>query len=177
MIDPHDDSFIARNLRKEEWVEYQRDEAANSLSEAIREAFSNGMVAKLTFTRLFDLGLDMACSAGTSSVLIQCCNHVHWAAMALCMMSHGKFQIFEVEQVVRFYLSECYDEPMYYDNIEYVKKDGIPWLVPERRKRATQDSRAPRLRQDGKTIGVSGKRDRERDETQQSCFPYVYESS
>lgn len=156
VYDPHDDTFIAKNLRQEEWREYQHDKDVAEIAETIKETVANGMVARISHDTLYNLGVEVAMSATIHPVLIQNSFHDHWAAIALCMLTHTQV---EVSDFYRFSKSPHEQEPMYYNNIEYVKFDGIPWLVPVRRSNEVKDTRPTWYRKNNKTTRVSGEGD------------------
>lgn len=130
--DPHDDSFCAKNLREEEWFEYQRDYEALAIVVEIKKIFEEGFTARLESSALQRLTFRIASRAGTQAVLIQDMS-CHWACLALAMMTHGRFQYVENE-AVRFEKSTIEQEPMYFHNIEYVPCPGKSWLMPVRKK-------------------------------------------
>jgi hypothetical protein len=140
--DPHDDSFIAKNLDLEEWVEYQRDEQILTIVGDITKAFEAGLIAKIDNSELKKLGFLIACKAGTFAPLISMRHHDHWAAMALCMMSHGRMEVYKEEDVTRFSRSLHDNPPMYYDNIYYVPCPGKSWIMAIRKK--DEDETEPR---------------------------------
>lgn len=169
-IDPHDDSFIAKNLREEEWVEYQRDNEVEEYVVAIKAAFDNGMVARINRLSLSNLGFDVACKAGTPAPLILCTDNGHWAALALCMLTHGRFQLYPDEECYRFTRSPFEQEPMYYNNIEWVNQKGFHFLVPVRKESETKVAGSPRNGEDDTSHGVSGKRSRDGDSPRQTSL-------
>lgn len=133
--DPHDDSFIAKNLREEEWFVYRQDTRTLNLAESIKEIINQGLVAKIKSTELYDLGLEIAFKAAIPAILLQPPWHgEHWAGLALCMLTHAYMEPNESEQVTRFYKSPYNQEPMYYDNVEWVTAYGRNYLVPARKK-------------------------------------------
>ncbi len=133
--DPHDDSFIAKNLREEEWFVYQKDERTNSLAESIKGAFILGYLAKIKNSVLYELGIDISMRAGTPAVLIQPpWDGSHWAGIALCMLTKAYMEPSESEKVIRFSKSPYSQEPMYWNNIEWVEEIGRTSLVPRRKK-------------------------------------------
>ena len=135
IYDPHDDSFIAKNLREEEWRMYQRHPPILELAESIRNITNDGMVAKIKTDRLYELGLEVCFLAAISAVLIQPpydCSH--WAGIALCMLSHSRMEKFPEEQVIRFSKSPYDQEPMYWNNIEWKKVPGRNFEAPFREK-------------------------------------------
>lgn len=174
LYDPHDNGFCAKNLRAEEWHEYQQDEETHELVEDIKTAFGNRMVARVSRITLYDLGFLVACKAGISAPLIQSQNHDHWAALAICMLSHGSFKNFEEEGVYRFYKSLIELEPMYWNNVIWIHPPNTRYAYPERRKIETQIAGTPGHRQNDKTNAVSGKRTGERDSSGQASLFDLY---
>jgi hypothetical protein len=143
-FDPHDNSFCAKNLREEEWREYQRNEKTLELAASIKEVFDRGLVAKVSLLSLERITKEIAGRAGTSAVLIQDMSG-HWACLALAMLTHGRFEYEEGSMdTVIFSKSPYEQEPMYYNNIEYVPLYGRSWFEPVRKKNET------------KTTGTSG---------------------
>lgn len=158
IYDPHDDRFWAKNLRLEEWHEYKQDEETLDLVADIKAAFGNGMVARITIDNLYGVGFMVACKAGTAAFLIQMQQHDHWAALAICMLSHGRFRKFEEEKVYRFYKSPIEAEPMYWNNVVWIHPPNIRYAYPERKEIEAEVIGTARNRQDDKTHAVSGKR-------------------
>lgn len=134
IYDPHDDSFCAKNLREEEWVEYQRDELIKALVPFATAAFDKEHDARMSISYLNELGERIAMRAGTMAIFIQDSHHWFWASMAIAMLIHARFEDFPEENCVRFSRSKIEQEPMYYNNIEYVPCQGKSWLVPVRKR-------------------------------------------
>lgn len=135
IADPHDDSFIAKNLDEEQWFVYQQDKRTLELAEAIKETVNQGLIAKIKNSLLYELGLEVCFKAATPAVLCQppyMCDH--WASIALCMLTHSCMDSSEIEGVTRFSKSPLDQEPMYWNNIEWVQAQGRTFLIPERKK-------------------------------------------
>lgn len=179
IFDPHDESFISKNLDREEWVEYCRDDETANLANQILEVFDQGLVAKIDYERLDLLGFKIACIAGTHAALIQMKKHSHWAGMALCMLTHGRMEDFPEEKVYRFSKSPCDNEPMYYHNIEYVPCYGKSWMmaVRKRPKDEVKNIGATGLREDDSTSSIPGEGVGGWDKTGQGRLFNVYSGS
>lgn len=170
LYDPHDDGFCAKNLREEEWYEYQRDEETLELVETIKTAFANGNVARVSRDNLYAVGFMVSATAGTSAVLMQSQHHDHWAALAICMLSRGSFKMFEKEEVYRFYKSKHEQEPMYWNNVIWIQPPNIRYAYPERREVETETTGTPRHGQNDQTSAISGKRTGKGDSTGQASL-------
>jgi hypothetical protein len=175
--DPHDDdAFIAKNLNPEEWVEYCRDEKTSIIANEMIKAFDEGLVARIHNSELDEIGFLIACKAGTFAPLISMRHHAHWAGIALCMLTHGKMEVYEEENVTRFSRSPYDNPPMWYDCIEYVQCPGKSWMMPIRKKATdeTKDTRPSRNGENNLSTSVSRKGNTERDSPQQNLFSDLY---
>jgi hypothetical protein len=164
--DPHDNSFIAKNLREEEWFEYQRSDEIKALVEQIK-TITVDQVAVVSNLLLMKLEFQTMAEANTAAIFMQDPSG-HWAAIAIAMMAHCYF--IPGEGVIRFYRSPYDQEPMYYNNIEYIKEQGFHNLVPARIRHEAKDTGATGYGQDNSSHGTSRKRDSKRDETGQGSL-------
>ena len=175
-FDPHDDSFCAKNLREEEWREYQRNEQVLELVRSIKRAFDEKLVARVSEFDLMKIAREIACRADTPAVLIQDMDG-HWACLALAMLTHGRFEYDENFTVV-FSKSPHEQEPMYHNNIEYVPCPGRSWLMAVRKtKNETKTTRSTGNWQDDSLDGLFRGRIKERDSPQQGRLFDFHEGS
>ena len=155
-IDPHDDRFWAKNLDKEIWFEFQRDLEIDKEVLDLQLAFAEEACLVYDKEALNEVAMRVFASCELPYHRLQTDNY-YWAAMAMCMLSHGRMMVRESDVAIG--KSPIEQQPMYYDNIEYVEEGR--WLVP-RRKNETKDPGAPRHRQNYKVNAVSRGGNKER---------------
>lgn len=166
-IDPHNPNrFDAKNLREDEWFEYKRNKAVQELVQEIKEITETGWLATISKDYLEQLGQMVSMRAGISAILIQIADHAHWAALAICMMSHSSMMY--MDGVYKFSKSPFTNEPLYYDNIEWVEDPVKHWLTARLRTlNETKIARASRNRKDDSTNSASREGITERSTSQQ----------
>jgi hypothetical protein len=86
------------------------------------------------------------------------------------MLTHGRYKAYYDEGVIRFTKSPFDQPPMYWNNVEYKKIDGIHFEVPVRRRNEIKDTGTPGHGQNDTTHGISRKGIRAGDTSQQTSL-------
>jgi hypothetical protein len=152
--DPHTNDFCAKNLREEEWFEFQRNIEVVYMADAVRHLTEDGKIAVVNIESLYRFAFFVSIDAGTPACLYQY-SEAHWAAMAIAMMTHCYFEKYPDEGIVRFTKSPINQEPMYYNNIEWVEEGR--WQIPVRKNEDSKALRTTGNRQNYKTNVPSSK--------------------
>jgi hypothetical protein len=166
IYDPHDpNKFVAKNLSEDEWHEYQHDRETRDLVESIKPITNMGTFAVVDKEILYKIGLNVAMKSGIHAVIIPFHDHAFWAALAVSMI--GRFAFYEGE-CFRFRETPFMNEPLYYNNIDWVILPNERWYTA--RLHETKDIRTAGNRQNDDSLGISTTRVRKQDEPAQGSL-------
>lgn len=115
--DPHES--YNPNFHEEDWAIYQRHPKTLELAAKVGDLIRSGLVARIQHSILCDNSFDVMARVDYGAATLQVLYSPHWSALAIAMLTHGCFENYEDEKVIRFYLSPSTNPLMYPPNIEW----------------------------------------------------------